>query len=67
MNINTQCARILRHMRSAGYITTFDAMTKLHIASLSRRICDLKERGHTISYRWDVSDTGARYKVYFLA
>lgn len=45
----TQSERILRHIRDHGYITTYDAVYEYGILSLSRRICDLEEKGYAIT------------------
>jgi len=44
-----QCERILKYLDDFGNISTRDAFVDLGIASLSRRICDLKRRGYIIN------------------
>lgn len=44
----TQCDRMLKYMDDFGYITTYQAVVDLGIASPSRRICDLRQRGENI-------------------
>lgn len=46
---NNQCERVLKYMRDFGQITSLDAVKDLGVMSLSRRICDLKERGVAIN------------------
>lgn len=59
---------ILNHMRKRGYITMREALMDYSIQSLTRRISDLRERGHNI-----VTDqrrhpvTGQEYTRYSLA
>lgn len=66
----TQCDRILRHMRDYGSISAIEAITEYGILRLASRISDLKKRGYRI-----ISDTGTamnrygettRYSVYKL-
>lgn len=44
----TQCERIRKYLDDFGSISTYEAMVDLGIASLSKRICDLKEQGEMI-------------------
>lgn len=44
----TQCDRMLKYMDDFGYITTYQAVVDLGIASPARRICDLRQRGEVI-------------------
>lgn len=41
----TQCERILKYIEDFGSITTAQAFYDLGVASLPRRISDLKEKG----------------------
>lgn len=45
---DTQCARILRHMRDYGSITSLEAMKEYGIMRLASRITDLKRQGYVI-------------------
>lgn len=45
---DTQCARILRHMRDFGSITSLEAMKEYGIMRLASRITDLKRQGYII-------------------
>ena len=45
----TQCERILRHLRDYGTITHFEASSEYGIARLASRINDLKRQGYHIS------------------
>lgn len=45
----SQCDRILRHMRQYGSISSIEAFTEYGILRLASRINDLKKRGHVIS------------------
>lgn len=44
----TQCDRMLKYIDDFGFITTYQAVVDLGIASPSRRICDLRQRGVNI-------------------
>ena len=44
----TQCDRMLKYMDDFGYITTFQAVLDLGIASPTKRISDLRKRGENI-------------------
>lgn len=65
----TQCAKVLKHMRDHGRISTLDAFRFYNITRLSARIWDLKHDGYDI-----VSETVShtteghtiRYAVYSL-
>ena len=45
----TQCDKVLRHMRDYGSISSIEAITEYGILRLASRISDLKKRGHVIS------------------
>jgi hypothetical protein len=45
----TQCERILRHLRDFGSITSLEAITEYGILRLASRINDLKGQGYNIS------------------
>ena len=45
----TQCDRILRHLKDFGSITTLEAITEYGILRLASRINDLKKRGYKIT------------------
>ena len=55
----TQCDRILRHMRDYGTISSLEAITEYGILRLASRISDLKKRGYNI-----VSTTGTAMNRY---
>ena len=44
----TQCERILKYMNDFGSISTAEAIIDIGVGSLSRRICDLKNKGEKI-------------------
>lgn len=44
----SQCDRLLSHLKQGRKVTSYSAMELLGIASLHRRLADLKERGHVI-------------------
>ena len=45
----TQCERILRHLRDYGSISSLEAITEYGCMRLASRINDLKRQGYTIS------------------
>ena len=45
----TQCERILRHLRDYGSITSLEAITEYGVLRLASRINDLKGQGYNIS------------------
>lgn len=45
----TQCDKILRHMKDYGTISSLEAITEYGILRLASRISDLKKRGHKIT------------------
>lgn len=64
-NFNNQCERLLDHLTKNKSITTAEAVTELGINSLSRRICDLKNRGIAIKKERDSTINRYGDKVYF--
>ena len=44
----TQCDLIKKYLDDFGSISTYEAMVDLGVASLSKRICDLKDQGEKI-------------------
>ena len=48
----TQCDRIIRHLKDYGTITSLEAVTEYGIMRLASRINDLKNKGYSI-----ISDT----------
>lgn len=55
----TQCDRILRHLKDFGSISTLEAITEYGILRLASRINDLKRCGYNI-----VSTTGRAINRY---
>lgn len=55
----TQCDRIIRHMRDYGEISSLEAIMEYGILRLASRINDLKKRGYNI-----VSTTGTAVNRY---
>lgn len=45
----TQCERILRHLRDYGSISSLEAITEYGCMRLASRINDLKRQGYNIS------------------
>ena len=61
----SQCDRLLAHLRSHSGITTFDARENLNICHPAGRINDLRKRGHDILTHWeqDTNAQGYRHRV----
>ena len=55
----TQCDRILRHLKDFGSISSLEAITEYGILRLASRISDLKKRGYKIT-----STTGTAINKY---
>lgn len=65
-NKGTQGDILLKALRE-GRVTTLMAMTELHIASLHRRLTDLKEMGWLIAVsREEDEERGTHHNVYRL-
>lgn len=66
----TQEDRILDYMRERGRITTADAMYELGVASLQKRLSDLRKKGYVITKEWESSKNrygeNCSYMVYRL-
>lgn len=64
----SQADLVLRHLRTTGSITAVEAWDSYGVRSLTRRICDLKERGHEITPETKYHRvTGQKYVRYHLA
>jgi len=63
----SQNDKILTHLRDVGSITWVEANDLYRIRSLTRRIADLRERGHDIISEWRTDRLGQRYTRYSLA
>jgi len=65
--MNSQHDKILKHLRKAGSITVREALIEYSISSLTKRIQELRERGHDIVSEWKSHPvTGQRYTRYKL-
>lgn len=45
MATTKQLDTIMKHLQTVGSISTLEAITQYNIMSLSRRICDLEQKG----------------------
>ena len=67
----TQCDRILRHLRDYGTISSLEAITEYGILRLASRINDLKRQGYPITSETKSSKNRygetTHYSVYKLA
>lgn len=61
---HTQCGQILAHLASGKTLTRITADHLYRVASLTRRIKDLKEAGHKIISTTKVDLTGRTYVEY---
>lgn len=50
----TQCDRILDYVAEFGSITQFEAQRDLGVQRLPSRINELKNKGYSITYKWEV-------------
>ena len=67
MTGQTQHAKILKHLDKAGSITVREALIEYSVASLTKRIQELRELGHNIVSNPKVHPiTGQRYVRYTL-
>lgn len=65
--MNSQQDKILKHLRKAGSITVREALVEYSISSLTKRIQELRGRGHNIVSEWKSHPvTGQRYTRYKL-
>lgn len=62
---NSQCARLLAHLKAGGSVTSYEAYAKFGITQLAARITELEARGIVIE-RANEENDGARYVRYFL-
>jgi len=66
VSITTQNKAVREALESGELITAFWAVNK-GIYRLSARIYDLKKKGLQISSKYARSESGANYKIYYLA
>lgn len=52
MNAKSQNEALYKYLLNHRGITTWEAVDKLGITSLSRRVCDLKSQGILIKKQW---------------
>ncbi len=62
----TQTDRVLKHLRTHGPITPFEALMVYRITRLAARIYELRARGLNVVARIKKDATGARYTEYRL-
>lgn len=60
----TQCDKLKSHLRRGRTVTVRSAMLDLGIASLHRRLTDLKAEGMAITGTWETTPGGTRFKRY---
>lgn len=66
--MRSQTDRLLSHFRKGKVTTLRGALIDFGVASLPRRIADLRERGHDIQKNMKRNPvTGQRYAEYYLA
>jgi hypothetical protein len=59
-----QTELLLAHLQQKKSITGIEASALFKVRSLTRRITDLKELGHSIRSEWRRDSTGQRYVRY---
>lgn len=57
---------IIEYMKKNGGITALEAFKAFNETNLKGRIYDLKKMGLEVSDEWETSESGARFKRYFL-
>lgn len=62
----TQTDKLLAHFKLKKSISNVEAQALYRIRSLSRRICDLKDKGFTFNKEHKTDPTGQRYVRYYL-
>lgn len=60
----SQNVMLLNHFKIKGNITAIEAAAMYRVRSLTRRITDLKQRGHSIRSEVRTDATGQRYTRY---
>ena len=65
MNKETQKKKVLHYLDQHGSITTFEAVTELHIMSIAKRIEELRKDGYHIVTNY-VYVNGNRFGMYEL-
>lgn len=67
MSSETQCKKILAHLKTGRSITPLEALYKFGCLRLGARIYDLKQAGHTIlSERIQDDHTGKTFAQYYM-
>ena len=66
INMTTQVEMLERHFETYDDISNIEAQAVYKIRSLSRRICDLKDRGYNFTREWKKDLMGKRYVRYFI-
>tara|TARA_R100000963_G_C4643507_1_gene107300 strand:- start:1367 stop:1570 length:204 start_codon:yes stop_codon:yes gene_type:complete len=64
--MTTQVEMLERHFENYDDISNIEAQAVYKIRSLSRRICDLQDRGYNFKKEWKKDLTGQRYVRYFI-
>ena len=59
--------KILDYMKQGNKISQWDAIELFKYTRLSATIFNLKEKGHDIEDKWQKSNNGKKYKVYWIA
>ena len=67
MNLATQGAQILRHLRSGKHLTALEALQRFSCLRLAARIRDLKNDGHAITSTRVELPNGKRVASYRLS
>lgn len=62
----SQKKKVIQWLDQHGSITTFEAVTELHIMSLPKRIQELRKDGYLILTHWTYLIDGSKYGTYEL-
>lgn len=66
VNKKSMVQLLIEHLKSGKSITAIEASALWRCRSLSRRICDIEERGYTINREEREDSTGQNYTRYSL-
>lgn len=66
MSTETQCQKILTHLKSGDSITPIGALSEFGCFRLGARIYDLKQQGHPIQKQMIETKKGKRVAEYWL-
>lgn len=63
---NSKTGKILADLLAGKEISHADGFIHYRVSRLSDHIYDIRQAGHNVEDRWEISKNGANYKVYFI-